>query len=189
MTAAPLLEVAGIDAFYGASQVLFGVGLTLLEGQTVALLGRNGAGKSTTMKSIAGMLAPRSGYVRLRGQNVTGRRPYVAARAGLAYVPEDRQVFPDHSVQDNLLIAAKLGPDGQDHWTIERIWTVFPLLERLRARSAGRLSGGEQQLLAIARALMGNPIVLLLDEPSEGLAPIIAALRANEEVRRRYLAM
>ena len=175
MSATPLLEVEGLDAFYGASQILFGVGLTLYEGQTVALLGRNGAGKSTTMKSIAGILAPKSGRVRVRGQNVTGRRPYVAARAGLAYVPEDRQVFPDHSVQDNLLIAAKRGPDGQDHWTISRIWEVFPLLERLRARAAGRLSGGEQQLLAIARALMGNPIVLLLDEPSEGLAPIIVA--------------
>lgn len=175
MSATPLLEVEGLDAFYGASQILFGVGLTLYEGQTVALLGRNGAGKSTTMKSIAGILAPKSGRVRVRGQNVTGRRPYVAARAGLAYVPEDRQVFPGHSVQDNLLIAAKRGPDGQDHWTISRIWEVFPLLERLRARAAGRLSGGEQQLLAIARALMGNPIVLLLDEPSEGLAPIIVA--------------
>ena len=175
MSATPLLEAEGLDAFYGASQILFGVGLTLYEGQTVALLGRNGAGKSTTMKSIAGILTPKSGRVRVRGQDVTGRRPYVAARAGLAYVPEDRQVFPDHSVQDNLLIAAKRGPDGQDHWTLDRIWEVFPLLERLRARAAGRLSGGEQQLLAIARALMGNPIVLLLDEPSEGLAPIIVA--------------
>jgi branched-chain amino acid transport system ATP-binding protein len=175
LSATPLLEAEGLDAFYGASQILFGVGLTLYEGQTVALLGRNGAGKSTTMKSIAGMLTPKSGRVRVRGQDVTGRRPYVAARAGLAYVPEDRQVFPDHSVQDNLLIAAKRGPDGQDHWTLDRIWEVFPLLERLRARAAGRLSGGEQQLLAIARALMGNPIVLLLDEPSEGLAPIIVA--------------
>ena len=238
MSAGALLDVEGIDAFYGASQILFGVGLTLHEGQTVALLGRNGAGKSTTMKAIAGMLTPRRGRVRMRGQDVTGRRPHVAARAGLAYVPEDRQVFPDHSVQDNLLIAAKRGPDGQDHWTVARVWEAFPLLERLRSRSAGRLSGGEQQLLAIARALMGNPTVLLLDEPSEGLAPIIVAqiggllrglrtqgatvllaeqnmhfclgiasdavvidrghivyrddisgLRANEDVRRRYLAM
>jgi branched-chain amino acid transport system ATP-binding protein len=175
LSATPLLEAEGLDTFYGASQILFGVGLTLYEGQTVALLGRNGAGKSTTMKSIAGILTPKRGRVRVQGQDVTGRRPYVAARAGLAYVPEDRQVFPDHSVQDNLLIAAKRGPNGQDHWTLERIWEVFPLLERLRARAAGRLSGGEQQLLAIARALMGNPIVLLLDEPSEGLAPIIVA--------------
>ncbi len=172
---APLLGVDGLDVFYGASQILFGVGLTLEAGQTVALLGRNGAGKSTTMKAIAGILSPRRGAVRLAGQDVAGRRPHVAARLGLAFVPEDRQVFPDHTVQDNLAIAAKRGPNGEDGWTIARVWRTLPLLEALKSRLAGRLSGGEQQMLAIARALMGNPSVLLLDEPSEGLAPIVVA--------------
>ena len=233
-----VLSVSGIDVFYGASQILFGVDLELRAGQTMALLGRNGAGKSTTMKAIAGLAPPRRGSLRFRGQEVAGRKPYVMARRGLAYVPEDRQVFPDHTVNDNLVIAAKKGPEGQDDWPLEKIYRTFPLLDPLRARAAGRLSGGEQQMLAIARALAGNPVVLLLDEPSEGLAPIIVAsiatllrrlraigstvliaeqnmhfclgiasdavvidkgqivyrdtitaLKANEDVRRRYLAM
>nr|WP_294519221.1 ABC transporter ATP-binding protein [uncultured Rhodopila sp.] len=170
-----VLSVDAIDVFYGASQILFGVGIEVRQGQTMALLGRNGAGKSTTMKAIAGLAPPRRGQVVFRGRDVTGRKPYVMARQGLAYVPEDRQVFPDHSVQDNLVIAAKKGPAGQDDWPLTRIYDVFPLLARLKSRVAGRLSGGEQQLLAIARALMGNPVVMLLDEPSEGLAPIVVA--------------
>lgn len=232
-----VLSVENIDVYYGASQILFGLSFELRAGQTLALLGRNGAGKSTTMKALAGILTPRRGAMTLAGQAVTGARPHQLARLGLAYVPEDRQVFPQHSVADNLLIALKQGPRGEEDWNLPRIWKTFPLLLPLRHRPAGRLSGGEQQMLAIARALMGNPRVLLLDEPSEGLAPLvvasiatllrdlraegttillaeqnmhfclgiasdvvvidkgrivhrcdIAGLRANDEIRRRYLA-
>ena len=171
----PVLEIDSLDVCYGASQVLFGMSFALEAGTTLALLGRNGAGKSTTMKAIAGFLPARAGRIRFGGRDVTGAKPYALARLGLAYVPEDRQVFPDHTVEDNLAIAAKKGPAGEDGWTIGRIWQQLPLLERLRRRAAGRLSGGEQQMLAIGRALMGNPTVLLLDEPSEGLAPIVVS--------------
>ncbi|SFQ20786.1 amino acid/amide ABC transporter ATP-binding protein 2, HAAT family [Bradyrhizobium sp. Ghvi] len=170
-----LLRAEGLSAFYGASQILFGIDLSLQEKRTLALLGRNGAGKSTTMKTLAGIVPARSGRILFAGRDVTRAPPHTRARLGLAYVPEDRQVFPEHSVEDNLLIAAKSGPDGRRDWTLPRIWDTFPLLANLRARPAGRLSGGEQQLLVIARALMGNPMVLLLDEPSEGLAPIVIA--------------
>lgn len=170
---APMLQMQGADVFYGASQILFAVDLTIERGQTMALLGRNGAGKSTTFKAIAGIAPPRRGRILLDGQMVSGRAPYRIARAGIGYVPEDRQVFPEHSVADNLLIGAKRGSRGQTDWTAERIYEVFPLLAGMRSRMAGRLSGGEQQMLTIARTLMGNPDILLLDEPSEGLAPII----------------
>ena len=168
-----VLQVEGINVFYGASQILFGLSLDVEKGQTLALLGRNGAGKSTTFKAIIGLAAPRSGHVRIKGKDVRGHAAYDIARAGIGFVPEDRQVFPEHSVEDNLLIAIKKGPDGQDYWTLPRIYEVFPILEGMKTRMAGRLSGGEQQMLTIARTLMGNPEVLLLDEPSEGLAPVI----------------
>ena len=167
------LEVEGADVFYGASQILFGVDLRVEAGQTMALLGRNGAGKSTTFKAIAGLVPPRRGRVVLAGELVSGRPPYRIARSGIGYVPEDRQVFPGHTVDDNLLIGAKRGPRGDARWTLPTIYDAFPLLAGMRGRMAGRLSGGEQQMLAIARTLMGNPDLLLLDEPSEGLAPII----------------
>ncbi|WP_407159400.1 ABC transporter ATP-binding protein [Bradyrhizobium sp. STM 3557] len=170
-----LLRADGLSAFYGASQILFDIDLVLEEKCTLALLGRNGAGKSTTMKTLAGIVPAGSGRIVLAGRDITHAPPHARAKLGLAYVPEDRQVFPEHTVEDNLLIAAKSGPDGRRDWTLPRIWDAFPLLANLRARQAGRLSGGEQQLLVIARALMGNPLVLLLDEPSEGLAPIVVA--------------
>jgi branched-chain amino acid transport system ATP-binding protein len=178
-----IIEVADLDVYYGTSQILFGVGLSVRQGETMALLGRNGAGKSTTMKAIMGLAPPRRGRVSLRGAVISGRRPHHIARAGLGFVPEDRQIFPEHTVEDNLVIGRKKGPDGQDEWPIRRIYEVFPLLEPLRHRIAGRLSGGEQQMLAIARTLMGNPALLLLDEPSEGLAPIIVQ-RIGELLRQ-----
>jgi branched-chain amino acid transport system ATP-binding protein len=171
---APLLGVSGIDVFYGASQVLFDLSLSVDQGQIVALIGRNGAGKSTTFKAIAGIAPPKGGEIRLAGEPIQGRRPDRIARAGIGYVPEDRQVFPEHSVEDNLLIGEKKGTTGRP-WTLERVYDVFPVLADMKTRMAGRLSGGEQQMLTIARTLMGNPDLLLLDEPSEGLAPIIVA--------------
>jgi branched-chain amino acid transport system ATP-binding protein len=182
-----VLSVRQLDVFYGQSQALFGLSLSVHRGETLALLGRNGAGKSTTMKAVAGVLAPRRGEIRLRGVLVNAQPPHRIARAGIGFVPEDRQIFADLSVEDNLQIAVKPGYDGARAWTLERIYQMLPLLAPLRHRLGGLLSGGEQQLLTIGRALMGNPDVLLLDEPSEGLAPImvqriadlIAALRAS----------
>ncbi|MFL6579760.1 MAG: ABC transporter ATP-binding protein [Burkholderiales bacterium] len=168
-----MFEAQGIDVFYGASQILFDVSVAVTEGQTMALLGRNGAGKSTTLKAIAGIAPPKRGRIRVIDKEMQGKKPYVIARAGIGFVPEDRQVFPQHSVEDNLLIAAKKGPDGQDYWNLQRVYAMFPLLMPLKQRMAGYLSGGEQQMLTIARTLMGNPVGLLLDEPSEGLAPVI----------------
>jgi branched-chain amino acid transport system ATP-binding protein len=183
MSADAIIEVKDLDVYYGTSQILFGVGLSVRKGETMALLGRNGAGKSTTMKAIMGLAPPRRGTVTLGGRAITGLRPHRIARAGLGFVPEDRQIFPEHTVEDNLVIGHKKGTDGRDEWPISRIYEVFPLLAPLRSRIAGRLSGGEQQMLAIARTLMGNPDLLLLDEPSEGLAPIIVQ-RIGELLRQ-----
>jgi branched-chain amino acid transport system ATP-binding protein len=183
VSAQPIIEIEDLDVYYGTSQILFGVGLSVQAGDTMALLGRNGAGKSTTIKAIMGLAPPRRGKIRLRGEMISGLKPHHIARAGLGFVPEDRQIFPEHTVEDNLLRGRKRGPDGQDEWPISRIYEVFPMLEPLRYRTAGRLSGGEQQMLAIARTLMGNPALLLLDEPSEGLAPIIVQ-RIGELLRQ-----
>lgn len=168
-----ILDVSGIDVFYGSSHILFDVSFAARKGRTLALLGRNGAGKSTTMKAIMGVVPVESGTIRLGGADVQSRAPYRVARMGVGLVPEDRQVFPGHTVEENLEIAMKPGRDGQSTWQMNNILEAFPLLEKLMDRKAGMLSGGEQQLLSMARCLMGNPDVILLDEPSEGLAPII----------------
>ena len=167
------LNIDGLDVFYGTSQILFGLSFAVRRGETTALLGRNGAGKSTTFKAIAGIAPPRQGTIQFMGQDIAGESPTRIARLGIGYVPEDRQVFPEHTVDDNLRIGAKTGPDGERAWTLERIYDFFPILAERRTRMAGRMSGGEQQILTVARTLMGNPDLILLDEPSEGLAPII----------------
>jgi branched-chain amino acid transport system ATP-binding protein len=155
-----VLDLRGVNVFYGASHILFDMGFQARRGRTLALLGRNGAGKSTTMKAIMGVAPARSGEIHYAGSRIDGQAPHAIARRGIGLVPEDRQVFSRHSVDDNLRIAAKPGADGQTRWT-------------MRGRAAGMMSGGEQQLLSMARCLMGNPDLILLDEPSEGLAPII----------------
>ena len=168
-----MLDVVGLDVRYGSSQVLFGLKLQVHQGETLALLGRNGAGKSTSMKAIAGVIAASAGRIQLKEKDITGIPSHLIARAGIGFVPEDRQIFTGLSVQDNLTIGSKLGQQGEQVWTLERVYEMLPLLYPLRQRMGGLLSGGEQQMLTIGRALMGNPSLLLLDEPSEGLAPIM----------------
>jgi len=168
-----LLTVEDINVFYGTSQALFGASLKLYSGETLALLGRNGAGKSTMMKAIAGLIPSRDGKITFMDKPINGVPAFRIARSGIGYVPEDRQIFPTLTVQDNLEIAHKIGPSGQDDWPIERVYEMLPLLAPLKDRLGGQLSGGEQQMLTVGRSLMGNPTVLLLDEPSEGLAPIM----------------
>ena len=168
-----MLRVADIHVYYGDSHVLQGVSLTVHAGEIVALLGRNGAGKSTTMKGIVGVNPPKSGQVIFNGENIASRPVYETVRKGIAFVPEDRRIFPGLTVRENLEVAVLPPRQGHTVWTIERTYDVFPLLHRLKNRKGGNLSGGEQQMLAIARALVGNPTLLLLDEPCEGLAPVI----------------
>ncbi|MBP1715325.1 MAG: transporter related [Deltaproteobacteria bacterium] len=172
-----LLEVKDLNTFYGMSHVLQGISLHVDQGEIVALLGRNGMGKSTTLKSIMGLVKPNSGSVVFAGKIITGNPPYKVARAGIGYVPEERRIFPNLSVMDNLLLGIKGGkitnPDDPNVWTVERIFQHFPKLKE-RAEQKGRfLSGGEQQMLTIGRSLMGNPKLLLVDEPTEGLAPLL----------------
>jgi len=169
-----ILAVHNLYTSYGLSQVLFGVSLEVNAGECVALLGRNGVGKTTTLRSIMGLTPPRQGQVVYKDQDITGLPAYRVARLGLGFVPEDRRIFPDLSVRENLDVARK--PPATPHdtvWTIERVYEVFPVLAQLDARKGGYLSGGEQQMLTIGRTLMGNPDLLLLDEPSEGLAPLV----------------
>jgi len=165
-----LLAVEGLDTFYGKSHVLRGLSFTVLRGAISVLLGRNGAGKTTTLRSIIGLTPPRAGAVRFRGRDITGLAPHRVFRLGVGYVPEGRQIFPQLNVGENLRLAERTAGDGA-RWTLDRIFEYFPVL-RERGRQRGRsLSGGEQQMLAIARALAGNPELLMLDEPSQGLAP------------------
>lgn len=164
-----MLEVNGIHTFYGMSHILFGVSLSVARGEIVCLLGRNGAGKTTTLRSIMGLTPPRQGSIKFKGEEIVGKEPYMLARQGIGYIPDDRRIFADLTVGENLEIAARRGGE----WNKDKVYELFPALRDIELRKGGYLSGGEQQMLTIARTLMGNPEFLLLDEPTEGLAPLL----------------
>ncbi|MEX0758496.1 MAG: ABC transporter ATP-binding protein, partial [Tistlia sp.] len=186
-----LLEVAGLHAHYGKSHILHGVDLAVPEGGIVSLLGRNGSGRSTTLKTMMGIVPASAGRVCLAERELTGLRPYSIARQGLGYVPEERLVFPNLSVEENLLMGVQPGQGGSERWTLEDMFRYFPRLEERRAMKAGTLSGGEQQMLTICRSLLGNPRVLLIDEPTEGLAPKIVevVMEVILDIQRRGVAV
>ena len=168
-----MLAVEKIQAFYGDAQVLFDVSLAVEAGEVVALLGRNGAGKTTTIRSIMGLTPPRAGRIVFRGQEIANLPPYTIANRGVGFVPDNRRIFPTLTVKQNLELAKKRGKRGQDDWTLESIYHHFPKLKEIESRKGEVLSGGEQQMLTIARTLMGNPDLVLLDEPTEGLSPLM----------------
>ena len=168
-----ILDVRDVHTFYGTSHILFGVSLNVGEGETVCLLGRNGAGKSTTLRSIMGLTPPASGSVTYNGVELTGKPPYTIARLGIGFVPDDRGIFADLTLHENLEIAETRRRGNGDAWTIERLYAAFPMLQGLRARRGEHLSGGEQRLLSVARALLTHPRLLIFDEPAEGLSPLV----------------
>jgi len=180
-----VLEVNDIVTFYGQSLVLDGVSLEVDKGEVVALLGRNGAGKTTTLRSVMGLTPPRSGSIKLLGIEIVGKLPFQVAALGIGYAPDDRRIFPDLTTEENLLLAGHLSKRKNGDWSVERVYNLFPVLRDVRTRKGGFLSGGEQKMLALGRALMTNPALVLIDEPSEGLAPLmVAALaKAIREIR------
>jgi branched-chain amino acid transport system ATP-binding protein len=179
-----MLNVTDLHSYYGRAHILQGVSFDLQAGEVMVLLGRNGAGKSTTMKSLIGIVRPAQGRIEFAGADIAGWEPHRIARAGVGYVPEERRIFADLTVMENLEVGRQKPRDGRPPWTEQRLFALFPNLGRMRGRAGGRMSGGEQQMLTIARTLMGNPRLLLLDEPSEGLAPVIV-----EEMAHAILAL
>ncbi|UZF90614.1 ABC transporter ATP-binding protein [Bosea sp. NBC_00550] len=179
-----LLEISALDAYYGRAHILQGVAFGMARGEVLALMGRNGAGKSTTMKAVMGLVPPAGGSVSFDGRRIDGREPFEIARLGIGYVPEERRIFSELTVMENLSVGQRPPREGVPHWTPERLFALFPNLGRMRDRPGGAMSGGEQQMLTIARTLMGNPQLVLLDEPSEGLAPVIV-----EEMAKTILAL
>jgi branched-chain amino acid transport system ATP-binding protein len=184
-----MLEVSDLEVYYGLSHILFGVHLTAARGEVVALLGRNGAGKSTTLKAIMGLVPPAAGRIVFQGMDLTGQPPYAICRKGIGYVPEDRRIFPDLSVRENLEVGRRTEAGGDPQRCVERAFALFPALRDLAERRGGSLSGGEQQMLTIARTLMGDPALLLLDEPSEGLAPRVVQAVAEHILRLKREGM
>jgi branched-chain amino acid transport system ATP-binding protein len=168
-----MLSLTSLNAYYGRAHILFDLSIDVAKGEVVVLLGRNGAGKSTTLKAIMGLVPPATGRVIFDGQDIAGLPSHVIARRGLGYVPEDRRIFAELTVMENLAVGRQQSRPGVPEWTLERVFDIFPNLAEMRDRPGGRMSGGEQQMLTIARTLMGNPRAILLDEPSEGLAPVI----------------
>jgi branched-chain amino acid transport system ATP-binding protein len=174
-----MLEVSGLNAAYGRARILFDLELEARSGEVAVLLGRNGAGKSTTLKALIGILRPLSGEIRFDGRRIDGLQPHQVARFGLGYVPEDRRIFTDLTVAQNLEVGRQPPREGAPRWTPAKLFELFPNLGRMQDRLGARMSGGEQQMLSIARTLMGNPRAILLDEPSEGLAPVIVEQMAR----------
>lgn len=173
MANSELLALRGVHAHYGKSHILHGVDFSLNRGEVVSLLGRNGSGRSTTMKTVMGLVSPTAGEVLLNGRDLAGQRPYAICRAGIGYVPEERETFTNLTVDENLQMGVHRGVEGAAQWTAEQMFDYFPRLKERRNTRAGSLSGGEQQMLTMCRSLLGNPLVLLIDEPTEGLAPMI----------------
>ncbi len=178
------LDVQNLNAFYGSSHVLHDVSISMNEGEAVLLLGRNGAGKTTLMKALMGLVSVRGGPILFKGTDITGLVPHQIARLGVGLVPEDRRMFARLTVAENLELGRKPGATGRAAWEMDRILDIFPVLRELRSRKAGALSGGQQQMVAVARTLLGNPDVVLLDEPAEGLAPVIV-----QELAQQFMAL
>jgi branched-chain amino acid transport system ATP-binding protein len=188
---APLLSVRQLHAHYGKSHILHGVSFDVGRNEVVSLLGRNGSGRSTTMKAIMGLVPPSGGQIRLGDRDLAGARPYAVCRAGIAYVPEEREVFANLSVDENLRMGEQRAAAGATTWTVEQMFDYFPRLKERRNTKGGSLSGGEQQMLTICRSLLGNPLVMLVDEPTEGLAPKIVAQVAEciRDMHRRGVSV